>query len=210
MAAISGTPGKPTRENETAPTCTQPGGWDEVTACTVCGTELSRTHTDVPALGHDWDGGLVTIAPTATKPGVKTFTCTRCGKTRKETVPATGLVNPFVDVKEKDYFYDAVLWAFYHDPQITKGTDATHFGPGLTCMRQDIVTFLWRAYGCPEPKTTNNPFTDVAPSKYYYKAVLWAVENGITAGTSKTKFSPNDTCTRAQIVTFLYRALAGK
>ena len=114
--------------------------------------------------------------------------------------------NPFVDVKEKDYFYDAVLWAFYHDPQITKGTDATHFGPGLTCMRQDIVTFLWRAYGCPEPTTTNNPFTDVAPSKYYYKAVLWAVENGITAGTSKTKFSPKQGCTRAEVVTFLWRA----
>ena len=77
---------------------------------------------------------------------------------------------------------------------------------GQPCTRGQVVTFLCRAKGSPAPKTSKNPFKDVSKKDYYYSAVLWAVEKGITAGTSKTKFSPNDTCTRGQIVTFLYRA----
>ena len=89
---------------------------------------------------------------------------------------------------------------------ITTGTDDTHFSPKDSCTRGHIVTFLWRAAGSPEPKTTDNPFTDVTEDRYYYKAVLWAVEGGITKGVSDDKFAPNDKCTRGQAVTFLHRA----
>lgn len=111
----------------------------------------------------------------------------------------------FVDVKPTDYFYDSVKWAV--NSNITKGTSATTFSPYKTCTRAEIVTFLWRAAGSKIPTITRNPFTDVAPSMGmdYYYAILWASQNGIAAGTSATTFSPNATCTRAQIVTFLWR-----
>ena len=111
--------------------------------------------------------------------------------------------NPFVDVAEGAYYYDAVLWAAENG--ITGGTSATTFSPAVTCTRAQTVTFLWRAAGSPEPETTVCPFEDVTADKYYYDAVLWAVENGITVGTSATTFSPNATVTRAQNVTFLWR-----
>ena len=116
------------------------------------------------------------------------------------------IVNPFTDVKEGKYYYDAVLWAV--GKGITSGTSATTFSPKNECTREQVVTFLWRAFGSPEPQTTENPFTDVKEGKYYYKAVLWAVEHGITSGTSATTFSPQDVCTREQVVTFLWRAAA--
>ena len=115
--------------------------------------------------------------------------------------------NPFTDVKEKDYFYQPVLWAVENG--ITAGVSATRFAPGDACTRAQVVSFLWRAAGCPEPQSNKNPFTDVKSTDYFYKAVLWAVENGITAGTGANKFSPNAPCTRAQVVSFLYRALGG-
>ncbi len=99
----------------------------------------------------------------------------------------------------------AIDWAYTHDPQITKGTSKTKFSPDKTVTRAQAATFLWRAAGCPTPKTTENPFTDVVEGEYYYEAVLWAVEEGITTGTSKTKFSPAKTCSIEQIITFLYR-----
>ena len=114
----------------------------------------------------------------------------------------------FNDVKSGDYFYDAVNWAV--EKGITTGTRATTFSPNASCTRAQIVTFLWRASGSPEPKTASNPFTDVAANAYYCKAVLWAVENGITTGTSATTFSPDAPCTRAQGVTFLWRANGSK
>ena len=114
----------------------------------------------------------------------------------------------FNDVKPGDYFYDAVNWAV--EKGITTGTSATTFSPNASCTRAQIVTFLWRASGSPEPKTASNPFTDVAANAYYCKAVLWAVENGITTGTSATTFSPDAPCTRAQGVTFLWRANGSK
>ena len=114
----------------------------------------------------------------------------------------------FNDVKPGDYFYDAVNWAV--EKGITTGTSATTFSPNASCTRAQIVTFLWRASGSPDPKTASNPFTDVAANAYYCKAVLWAVENGITTGTSATTFSPNAPCTRAQGVTFLWRANGSK
>ena len=114
--------------------------------------------------------------------------------------------NPFVDVKDSDYFFKAVLWAVTHDPQVTNGIDLTHFGPGKTCTRGQVVTFLWRAAGCPEPTSSKNPFVDVKESDYFYDAVLWAVENEITNGMDPTHFGPATGCTRGQVVTFLWRA----
>ena len=111
----------------------------------------------------------------------------------------------FADVDSGQYYYEPVLWAVSHDPQITNGVNSTHFAPANTCTRAQVVTFLWRAMGKPEPESSTNPFTDVAAGQYYYKAVLWAVEQGITNGTSSTTFSPDKGCTRGQVVTFLWR-----
>ena len=110
----------------------------------------------------------------------------------------------FTDVADKAYYRDAVAWAVENG--ITKGTTATTFSPNATCTRAQAVTFLWRAAGSPKPKTRIMPFTDVPAGSYYYDAVLWAVENGITKGTSDTTFSPDATCSRAQIVAFLWRS----
>ena len=115
--------------------------------------------------------------------------------------PQTGV---FVDVATGSYYEDAVDWAVENG--ITKGTDDTHFSPDGICTRAQAATFLWRAAGSPKPETRTMPFTDVPAGSYYYDAVLWAVESGITKGTSNTTFSPNMTCTRAQIVTFLWRS----
>ena len=113
-------------------------------------------------------------------------------------------VSPFADVATDAYYYDAVKWAV--NKGITNGVSETLFGPDQACTRAQIVTFLWRAAGSPEPKSGSS-FADVAVDAYYAKAVAWAVENGITKGTSETTFHPDETCTRAQGVTFLYRAL---
>ncbi|MGN0512719.1 MAG: S-layer homology domain-containing protein [Lachnospiraceae bacterium] len=139
----------------------------------------------IEPLGHDYHDGV----------------CSRCGD-KQETVPEHK--NPFVDVSEDDYYYDAVLWAYENG--ITSGKDDTHFEPSSSCTRAQSVTFLWRAYGEPEPATKENPFLDVNSSQYYYKAVLWAYENGITSGKDQTHFLPNDTVTRKEFVTFLWRS----
>ena len=137
--------------------------------------------------------------------------------------------NPFTDVEEGKFYYNAVLWAV--EQGITNGTTPTTFAPDATCTRGQIVTFLYRFAGEPaavgadipgaagippaddgtrggsDPRiASQNPFTDVAKGKYYYDAVLWAVEQGITNGTTPTAFSPDKTCTRGEVVTFLYRA----
>lgn len=113
----------------------------------------------------------------------------------------------FNDVPEDSFYFRPVLWAL--DYGITSGTDATHFSPGQSCNRAQVVTFLWAAAGRPEPRNTVNPFVDVPKGSYYEKPVLWAVEKGITSGTDATHFSPGASCTRAQVVTFLWAA-AGK
>ena len=115
----------------------------------------------------------------------------------------------FIDVKASDFFYEPVKWAVNN--KITNGTSSTTFSPYKNCNRAEIVTFLWRAAGTPEPTVTRNPFTDVNSVRdaSYYKAILWASQKGITAGTNATTFSPYQECTRSQIVTFLYR-YAGK
>ena len=122
--------------------------------------------------------------------------------TFKASVP-TGK-NPFIDVPAGSYYEDAVVWAV--EKGITSGTSAVTFDPNGNCTRAQAVTFLWRAAGSPAPKTKVMPFADVKAGSYYYDAVLWAMEQGITKGTSDTAFSPNASCTRAQIVTFLWRA----
>ena len=114
---------------------------------------------------------------------------------------------PFTDVAEGSYYHDAVLWAVENG--ITKGTSDTAFSPNATCTRGQFVTFLWRSQKSPASGSVN-PFTDVAADAYYANAVLWAAENGVTSGTTATTFSPNNTCTRAQIVTFLFRCLGGE
>ena len=115
------------------------------------------------------------------------------------------LYSPFVDVVPGSFYADPVAWAVENG--ITNGTSATTFGPNDECMRAHVVTFLWRAAGSPEPTSNENPFTDVKETDFFYKAVLWAVENGITNGLTATTFGPTAYCNRAQVVTFLYRAM---
>ncbi len=136
-----------------------------------------------------------------TRGQVVTFLWRAAGSPEPETSS-----NPFKDVKNGAYYYKAVLWAA--EKGITAGTSATTFSPDRTCTRGQIVTFIWRCEGEPEAAASTNPFTDVKAGAYYEKAVLWASETGVTAGTSATTFSPDATCTRAQIVTFLYRAMS--
>ena len=150
----------------------------------------------------DGSGNKITLAE---KNGKYTFTMPASQVTVKATfMEDNSMLNFFVDVPADAYYYDAVLWAAENG--ITGGTDATHFSPNAPCTRAQAVTFLWRAAGSPAPKSSVNPFTDVKADAYYYDAVLWAIEQGITKGTSDTTFSPNATCTRAQIVTFLWRS----
>ena len=137
------------------------------------------------------------------KNGKYTFTMPASKVTVEAMFKATGN-NPFIDVPAGSYYEDAVIWAV--DKGITTGTSATTFNPNGICTRAQAVTFLWRAAGSPAAKSAVMPFTDVKAGSYYYDAVLWAVEQGITKGTSDTMFSPDATCTRAQIVTFLWRA----
>ena len=163
----------------TKPTCTE-GGYTTYT-CSVCGDSYKGSYVD--PLGHDYKNG----------------TCTRCGVKDPNYKPQAD----FVDVAAGSYCYDAVQWAVANG--ITKGTDKTHFSPNAGCTRGQVVTFLWRAAG--EPTVGGNVgFVDVAPGSYCYEAVKWAVANGITKGTDATHFSPNATCTRGQVVTFMYRA----
>lgn len=122
------------------------------------------------------------------------------------TTPANpgGAKTAFTDVVPGSYYEDAVKWAV--DNGITNGVTATQFQPGATCTRGQVVTFLWRAKGCPEPGSRSNPFTDVAASSPFYKAILWAAENGITTGNTPTTFNPSGTCSSGHVVTFLWRA----
>ena len=175
---------------DTDPTCTEAGS--KSIHCRTCSAK--KDVTAIPALGHDYKDGF----------------CTRCGERDPSFVP--GPVDPFRfdDVKnEKAFYYTPVYWAYEAKPQITNGIDKTHFGPDRGCTRGQVVTFLWRFRQSPAPKSTGTPFTDAGPKAFYAKAVAWAVENEITNGMTKTTFAPDATCTRGQVVTFLYRATAG-
>ena len=155
---------------------------------------------------HTWDNGVVTKAPTENSTGIRTYTCTVCGRTRTETIPK--LEKPeaprFTDVHPTDYFYNSVMWAV--DSGITSGSTATTFSPGESCTRAQAMCFLWRAAGSPEPSGSWLPFTDVPANAYYRKPVLWALERGITSGMTATEFGSDMFCTRGQIMVFLWRA----
>ena len=177
----------------------------------------SLAFTDMPPITStmhipiDWAVlNKITTGTSATTFGTKN-SCTRAQfvtflwRTRGQPEP-TVTKHPFKDVKESAYYYKAMLWAV--EEGITSGTSATTFSPNKPCTRAQVVTFLWRMEGQPEPASTENPFTDAKTSGFYYKAMLWAVGKKITTGTSDTTFSPNNNCTRAQCVTFLYREFA--
>lgn len=174
----------------------------------VCGRCGATEHQTIPALGHNWDNGVVLVEPTYDEKGDCLFTCLRCGATQHEALPKLERENPFTDVKKGKYYYSPTLWAYYHEPQITSGTDATHFSPNATCTREQVMTFLYAAYNKPEHHQVENPFKDVK-KKYYYNAVMWAVENEITGGVSADAFGVGVSCKREQVVTFLWKA-AGK
>ena len=170
------------------------------------GTTITVTAT--PDKGYELDTLKVTDkngdkVKLTEKNGKYTFTMPASAVTVKATFTKTA-ENPFTDINDDAYYKDAVIWAVENG--ITKGTSGTMFSPDAACTRAQAVTFLWRAAGSPAPKATAMPFADVKAGSYYYDAVLWAVENGITKGTSDTTFSPDVKCTRAQIVTFLWRA----
>ena len=158
--------------------------------------------TTSAALFYDQRGGIDNAAKNLLK------TAPNDTSTEAEHKKAYGAAEPlpFTDVKDTDYFAEAVSWAYNNN--ITQGTSAATFGSFDNCTRGQVVTFLWRAAGNPEPTSSNNPFNDVKESDYYYKPVLWAVEKGITAGTSADTFAPDATCSSAHIITFLYRAEA--
>ena len=179
----------------TAPTCTEKG---YTTHTCSCGESYRDTYVD--ATGHTYGSWVVTRAATGAESGIETRTC-GCGAEETREIPA--LTNPFEDVAREKFYYEPVLWAYHGE--ITTGKDATHFNPSGSCTRSQVVTFLWRAAGKPEPASSENPFPDVPEGKFYTKAVLWAVEQGITAGYKDGTFGPNDACTRGQIVTFLWR-----
>ena len=198
--------------------CTMPGCSYFICSCgSYYGVET------IPATGHSVSGWSRAAEPTCTQTGLEEGTCSRCGFTVHQEIPALGhsyvngvcsrcgmwdpALNPFGDVKEGKYYYDAVLWAISQTPPITNGTDDTHFSPNKTCTRGQVVTFLWNAMGQPEPDPDDNPFVDVKPGKYYTKAVLWAYQTGVTNGTDDTHFKPGGDCTRGQVVTFLWKAL---
>lgn len=192
--------------------------WDSFVNTAIPGTipdtpTVKPSFTDVPAgafyavpvawaVENDITSGTssTTFGPNAacTRGQIVTFLWRAAGKPEP-----SGSCTPFADVRPSDYFYKAVLWAVEND--ITAGTDSTHFSPNAVCTRGQAVTFLWRAAGEPGNSLSYNPFKDVKPSAYYYDAVLWAADNGITSGTSGRLFSPEDRCNRGQIVTFLYR-----
>ncbi len=183
--------------------------------------ELNRFMFSVDTDDEIYDGGAksktITSSLTENKDYTVTYTSNVDVGTASITITGTGMYygelnywfrirDAFDDVTNKDYFYNAVTWAVNHDPQITKGTSDTTFGPAAPCTRGQAVTFLWRACGCEKVTDVENPFTDVKASDYYYDAVLWAYKNKITTGTTATTFGPNETCNRGQIVTFLWRS----
>lgn len=197
-----------------APTCSESGG--DIYVCYDCGLAEARNIVE-PTGDHPWDAGTVMVQPSCTVQGNMLYTCTYCGTFYEEALPklphdyVDGYCSvcrmeqpPFPDVVHGEFYYMPVKWALENG--ITTGLTPDSFGPNQECTRGQIVTFLWRTAGSPEPSSTNNPFKDVKSSDFFYKAVLWAVEENITAGYgSDDIFNPNGICTRGQVATFLHR-----
>ena len=189
--------------------------YSAVTAIRTCKNDESHVETEDGTITSEVTreptintAGEIVYTATFTDPAFETQTVTAALPKLDDGLPCGGGEScpgsVFTDMPAKgNWAHDAIDWAFVHG--VTAGTSATTFGPDEGCTRAQVVTFLWRAAGSPEPAANDNPFKDVTENAYYYKAVLWAVENNVTAGTAADKFSPDDTCTRAQIVTFLWR-----
>lgn len=215
---------KPELKNEKKACCLK-GGYTGDEVCTVCG-KVFKAGSVILALGHSTELRNEKAATCVNGGYTGDLVCVRCGDIIEQgrATAATGHkffggkcsvcdaqesgskpveAKSFDDVIPGTFYYDAVMWAVKNN--ITKGTGASTFSPGDGCTRFQIVTFLWRACGCPTAATAAS-FSDVSPSDSFYEAVRWAVERGITNGTGGSSFSPYATCTRAQIVTFLYRA----
>ena len=182
--------------------------------CKRCGMVFNTPFLDVPA-GTFYEEPVLWAVENGITSGITADSFNPDGSCLRAQVvtflwraanqPEPGITGcSFTDVKASDFFYKPVLWAV--EQKITSGVSATQFGSFSNCNRAAVVTFLWRAAGSPEPISTNNPFTDVKSTDFFYKPVLWAVENNITAGMTATTFGPTAECNRAQVVTFLYRA----
>ena len=179
------------------PTCTTAG--TKRFTCTVCGMTDTQT---VDALGHAWKLSKTSseVETEEDYHGKADFVCSRCGK-KKSGKRCAGEI--FLDMpKEGNWAHKPVEWGYFNE--ITSGKSLNTFAPKSICTRAEVMTFLWAAAGRPMPRGTTNPFQDVKKSAYYYKAVLWAVENGITAGKTPTSFSPKAPCNRAEVITFLW------
>ena len=163
--------------------------------------ELAKAHEEYEEIGHTFELFQGTIYYPGNNP---TWTEDIVGESNSWRTWIPYIVNPFEDVTSSDYYYEPVLWAL--EKSITDGTSDTEFSPDDFCTRGQVVTFLWRAAGEPKAASKVNPFVDVKSTDYYYDAVLWAVEKGITDGMDDTHFEPKGDCSRSQVVTFLYRA----
>jgi hypothetical protein len=185
----------------TAATCTKTGV--KTYTCSVCGETKTE---EIAATGHSFDytKGTVTKASTSTQTGTVVYPCANCDDTLTQVIP----VNKYPDVTDTNqYYYVPALWAASEG--LIQGMDDGSFNPSGDATRAQMITILWRAAGEPEPTSTVNPFTDVVDTEYthwYYKAVLWGVEKGIIHGMTATTFEPNTVCSRAMILTMLYRA----
>ena len=209
------TPDSPVQENDVPATCENAGSYDEVICCTLCGAEISRETKTVDKLEHTfnirnfnddyhWDEcecGAIDENSVCEHIFSDEGYCTDCDYFCGENAQSQF---PFQDVHDQDYYCEAVHWAYENG--ITGGVNASEFAPASSCTRAQVVTFLWRTFGSPQPERNINRFADVSSGAYYYDAVLWAAEQGITTGTSDTSFSPDIPITRGQFVTFLWRA----
>ena len=184
----------------TPPTCSEPGTARFV--CKLCGRQIVK---EVPPTGiHSWRLEELLYEGATAHESYASYVCTVCGQSKRSRLCAGEI---FTDMpKEGNWAHDSIDWANFSG--ITGGKSATRFAPKDSCTREQIVTFLWKAAGAPEPSSTNNPFTDIKSGKYYYKAVLWAVESGITGGVSKDQFGLGRPCTREQAMSFLWKACA--
>lgn len=192
-----------------APSGFSSSGSTEIKTGSTAANTNSSTGKNEPAAIKDLTAGTGTGADVNTGTDSMTFSVTISDPTVSEpsapSMPSASSQDfRFTDVMSDKYYYESVVWA--EKTGVTAGIAGNTLGPNGNCPRGQVVEFIWRALGATEPDSSNNPFTDVSASNSYYKAVLWAYEKGITTGTSDTEFSPNATCTRAQVMTFLWRA----
>ena len=188
--------------NSIDPTCNSMGySGDRI--CDVCKVTLEIGHFE-PRTDHNWTQWITVIPATFTHCGTQRRTCTDCDKVEEQSIEKIPQNTLFTDVPEDTYYYDSVLWA--HRQGITAGKTLTQFAPNDVCLRSEVVTFLWRAMANQDHGNGANPFVDVKSGDYFYDAVLWAMKNDITNGMDSTHFGPTLSCTRAQVVTFLWRA----